>query len=339
MLKQQNAAHFEWIDLAKFVSVFLVILFHCPPPFSETIAGVSLAHVRIPSFFFYSGLLFSFSKHPSFIGFVKHRSKQLLIPYFCFFFPFYLFWLLIGKSLSSPEESALPFYQPLIEYLYGRPLHINLPLWFIATLFPLQCLFYLFRKIPRLLSVVILFLLSFLPFLVDLSHTPWMLDSVCRSIFYYGVASFYKKEFFHFMETKSRFYVAFISLIIHFVCCVQLLEKPNEYLAVSLHLLCSLSLIIPFFVLIKEITDRWRIHKVIKYMAANTIIILACHTYAIRLFCMFIACVVSANDDFYDGLYGLKLAMAIGVTISMWIPIYVVNRYFPFIIGRGKFFG
>jgi branched-subunit amino acid transport protein AzlD len=115
-----------------------------------------------------------------------------------------------------------------------------------------------------------------------------------------------------------------------------LLENPNEYLAVPLHLLCGLSLLIPFFVLIKAITDHWRIHKIIKYMTANTIVILACHSYGIRLFSILIPRIMHANDDFFNGQYGLKLAMAVGVTVLMCIPAYIINRYFPFIIGKRK---
>lgn len=84
MLKQKDSVRFEWIDLAKFTSIFLVVLFHSPPSIGGTIAGTTLSHVRLPSFFFYAGLLFSFSRHQSFISFVKYRSKQLLIPYFLF---------------------------------------------------------------------------------------------------------------------------------------------------------------------------------------------------------------------------------------------------------------
>jgi hypothetical protein len=42
------------------------------------------------------------------------------------------------------------------------------------------------------------------------------------------------------------------------------------------------------------------------------------------------------NDDFFNGQYGLKLAMAVGVTILMRIPVYIINRYFSFIIGKRK---
>ncbi|MDR1331881.1 MAG: acyltransferase family protein [Tannerella sp.] len=328
----------KWIDCAKFVSIFLVVLFHCPPSLSGTVAGVSLSHLRLPSFFFLAGLLFSFSGHPSFIAFARRRSIQLLIPYVCFFAISYLFWLLAGKDLSSPDERAAPFYQPVVEYLYGRPLLIDWPLWFIAALFSMQCLFYLFRKISRPASVVILFALAFAPRLTDLSGAPWMLDNVCDFFFYYGLASLYKKAFFRFMEMKSRFIAGFLLLIIHFICNVQLLGQPDEYLAVPLHLLCGISIIIPLFILIKAITDRRGLHPAIKYMAMNTIIILACHTYGIRLLTLLVTRFMHVGDDFFDGLYGLKPVIAVAVMILMIAPVYVINRYFPFIVGRGKYF-
>jgi hypothetical protein len=246
---------------------------------------------------------------------------------------------LVGKNLSSPEERAMPFYQPLIEYLYGRPFLVDWPLWFIAALFSMQCLFYLLRKINRRLSLVILVSLSYLPHLINISYAPWMLDSVCDFIFYYGIASLYKQEFFRLMEMRSRFYIGFISLLIHFVCNFQLLGNPNEYLVVPLHLLCGLSLIVPFFILVKAVTDHRRLHALVSYMAANTIIILACHTYGIQIFKIFILRVMQVDEDFFVGQYGLKLAIAVGVMALMWIPVYVINRYFPVITGKGKFFG
>jgi fucose 4-O-acetylase-like acetyltransferase len=338
MPKQKDPIRFEWIDLAKFTSIFLVVLFHSPPSIGETTAGVTLSHIHLPALFFYAGLLFDFSRHSSFPGFVKHRSKQLLVPYFCFFLLFYLFWLLVGKNFSLPEERGMPFYQPLIEYLYGRPLLIDWPLWFIAALFCMQCLFYLFRKISRPLSAVILFLIPFIPHLTDLSKAPWMLDSVCEFIFYYGIASLYKKEFFRFMETKSRFFIGFLALIIHFICNFQLLRTPGHCLATPMHLLCGSSLILPFSVTLKAITDHWQLPSVVQYMAKNTIIILACHTYAIRLFTLAILRTMQADGTFFDGRYDIKLAIATGVMFVMWIPVYLIDRYFPFILGRGKFF-
>ena len=81
---QTGSIHYTWIDYVKFLSIFLVVFYHCPPPFTH-IPHLSLSLLRIPCFFFISGLLFRFEKYPSFLKFVKRRSKQLLVPYFCFF--------------------------------------------------------------------------------------------------------------------------------------------------------------------------------------------------------------------------------------------------------------
>jgi fucose 4-O-acetylase-like acetyltransferase len=332
----QKKAQVDWINAAKFASIFLVVLYHCPPSISGTVAGITLSHMRLPAIFFHAGLLFSFERHPSFIAFIKHRSKQLLIPYFCFFFFFYLVWLLVGRNLSSPEEMAMPFYQPLLEYLYGRPFMVDWPLWFIAALFSMQCVFYLFRKIDRRISVVIIFLLSLIPHLIDMSQVPWMLDAVCDALPYYAVASLYKKEIFRFMEMKSRFLIGFILLIIHFICNLLLLGHPNEFLSLPISFLCSFSVILPLFILIKVITDKWKIHSLIQYMAANTIIILACHTSVIRLIEILASRII--GDHFFDGQYALKAGIALIVMISMLAPVYIINRYFPFVVGRGRFF-
>jgi fucose 4-O-acetylase-like acetyltransferase len=336
MTKQNNHEHHQWIDLAKFSAIFLVVLFHSPPSISGTVAGVLLSHLHVPAFFFLAGLLFHFEKYSSFTDFVKYRSKQLLIPYFCFFILFYLFWLLVGRRISSPEEMNLPIYTPVLEYVYGRPLLVCWPLWFIAALFSTQCLFYLFRKLHRLVSVVILLLLPILPHLIDMSHAPWMLGEACEYLPLYGIAALYSKEFLRFMEKKNRFLIALLFLIIHFVCNFQLLEQQNEYVKIPFNLLCSFCAIIPFFVLIKIAADRFGVHRTIKYIGTNTIIVLAFHTFVIRLIVIFSDHVLHLADTFWDDKYILKFAIAIFATISMLIPIYIINRYFPFIIGRKR---
>ena len=323
---------YAWIDLAKALSITLIVWFHCPPkiyPFTQ---------LSIPLFFFLSGLLFDFEKYPSFIQFVQRRSKQLLVPYFCFFAMFYLFWLFVGRSLSSPEEQAMPLYAPLLEYLYGRPHLIDIPLWFVACLFAMQCIFYVFKNLHRNAAVIILLLLPFLPDLTDMSNAPWMLDALCYYFPFYGMASLFKNEIFIFLENKKRFLFVFILLIISILSSQILIHISNEYFTTLLKLILSFSLILPFVVLTKVITGKFGIHYLLKYIAANTLIILACHTYVIRLAGIFITQVLGLGSDFYDGNLWFKSGLTIFVMVSMFVAIYIINRYFPFIIAKGKIF-
>ncbi|MDR2087627.1 MAG: acyltransferase family protein, partial [Dysgonamonadaceae bacterium] len=331
MQTEKKTIKYQWVDFAKFTTIILIIFFHTPPPLSG-FENVLISHLRLPAFFFLAGFLFNFERHPSFSGFVKHRSKQLLIPYFCFFFLFYLFWIFVGRKFSSIEEQNVNWLQPLFEYLYGRPFLVCWPLWFLAALFSMQCVFYLFRGKNRRVSVVILFLLPFIPSLIDVSQAPWMLDSACGFIFYYGIANLFKKEFFRFLALKSRFFIGFILLTIHIASNFLLQQSCPAYLKVPLDLLCSVSLLIPFFILIKLIAEKWAIHYLIRYIAANTLVILAFHTYGIRIFTLLISQLAPAVPE----SYGSKIIITFLVSVSMLPVIFIINRYFPFLLGRGK---
>ena len=78
-----------WIDYAKFVSIFLVVLFHTNPNLDGYIFDF-LKLLRMPAFFLIAGLLFDINKWNNFIDFFKHRFKRLIIPYFWFSLIFYV---------------------------------------------------------------------------------------------------------------------------------------------------------------------------------------------------------------------------------------------------------
>jgi fucose 4-O-acetylase-like acetyltransferase len=333
MQKQEITINYKWIDFAKFVSISLIIFFHTPPSISG-FEGILLSHLRLPAFFFLSGILFRFDRHPSFSGFFKHRGKQLLIPYFCFFILFYLYWIFLGRKFSSPEEAAMPLYEPLLEYLYGRPFLVCLPLWFLAALFSMQCLYYLFQGKNKTVSLVILFLLSFIPAITNISQTPWMLDNVCSYFIYYGIGNLFKKEVFRFMKIKARFLIGFALIALHIACNFLLQQSCPVYIKIPLDLLCSFSAIIPLFILIKLITDNWGIPRLIKYIGANTVILLAFHTYGIRVCALFMSHFMPSVPESYAS----KTIITLFVLISMLPLVFIINKYFPFVIGRGKLF-
>ena len=57
-----------WIDYAKFISIFLVVLFHTNPHLDGYIFDF-LKLLRMPAFFLIAGLLFNIDKWNSFIKF------------------------------------------------------------------------------------------------------------------------------------------------------------------------------------------------------------------------------------------------------------------------------
>ena len=128
----------------------------------------------------------------------------------------------------------------------------------------------------------------------------------------------------------------FVGLHIVFIVILQGLE--NIYLKELFSMLSSFSILIPFLLLIKSIPTKVGANYWINYLAKNTIIILACHTYMIRIFEVLVYNILQLGGDFFDGRYLLKFAMALSIMLLMLIPIYLINRFTPFIIGRGKLF-
>ena len=329
-----NKQHYAWIDYAKFLSIFLVVYFHCPPSLPN-VPDTALSFFRMPCFFFISGLLFSFDKHPSIWNFAKHRSKQLLVPYFSFFALLYAYWLLWGYTKDAPD---IPFYQPLLAYIYGRPAFIGEALWFVSCLFAMQMLFHLFfKKIKnRLIATIVLLAIPFIPVFIDLSNAPWMLGSVCTFFPFYGIASLYRKEIMQQLgKEKIQLLYGVITLFIY-ITIVYLLTTGtihNVYLIAGLKTTGRFCILFPVFLIIKYIADFYGRIAFTEYIAINAIVVLALQAYVIITICS-IASLLGYPPTFFEGKYLLKLFVAILTISVMPIPIYIINRYFPFILGK-----
>ena len=325
-----------WIDHAKFLSIFLVVYFHCPPMLPN-VPATALNLIRMSCFFFLSGLLFNFDKYTCFWSFAKRRSKQLLIPYFSFFAVLYIYWLLWGYK---NDAQGIPFYQPLFEYLYGRPALINLPLWFVACLFAMQMLFYLiFKKIKnRIIAVIILLTIPLIPVFIDLSNYPWMLENVCAYFPFYGIASLYRKEIMQQSgKSKKQILYGIISLFIY-IAIVYLLSSGtihNEILTTGLRIAGSFCILFPVLLIIKYISDFIGEIAFTKYISMNAIVVLALHTYVILTISLMLS-IFGYPSTFFEGKYLLKFLIAAFTVSVMIIPVYIINNYFPFILGKSK---
>lgn len=325
--------HYIWVDYAKFLSIFLVVYFHSPPVLSG-FAGIFLHLIRIPCFFFLAGLLFKFDKYPTFKQYFIHRSKQLLIPYFCFFILFYTYWLIIGRKTGVADDWAAPFYQPIVEYLRGTPRLVCMPLWFVPCLLVMQCVFYLvFKRIKRLWAVLLLFLFPFIPLLVNLENTPCSLDAVCRGIPFYGMASLYKNEIFQFVEKGKNRIAAFVSLSINLLLSFLLTHQQNDFGQALIELFGSFTILLPVLILMKWTANFVGRSLFVEKMSRNAIIILAFHTYSIIIIQKLILLYSNEPVVFFEGKYILKLIIASGSMLSMILPVWFINKYTPFVLG------
>lgn len=100
-----------WIDYAKSICIYLVLLghAHASQPVTDFIYTF-----HMPLFFFLSGCLFSFEKHPNFKEFAIKRFKGLMVPYLWINLITYLFWLFAGRNFGEDATISTTWYSPII---------------------------------------------------------------------------------------------------------------------------------------------------------------------------------------------------------------------------------
>ena len=123
------------IDIAKGISIILVVLHHSElRNFAPDIVD-SMGLFRMPLFFFLSGVFFNAASSPS--AFLRHKADALLKPYF------FTLFILFGGSILLNEEHLVWQFKCI---LYGVFLKWP-PLWFLTHLFAIYCFAYVVFRV------------------------------------------------------------------------------------------------------------------------------------------------------------------------------------------------
>lgn len=142
--QQPKKKRIEYIDLMKGICIILVVLLHSGVSIPNESVDTMLRNVRMPLYFFLSGLFFK--EYSSFCDFIVRKTNKLVVPYIFFaFFPFALVYLF--GIIEVPDSKCLP-----ARILY---LPLNEPLWFLRGLFMTYILYYAFHRLSNNWSEVV----------------------------------------------------------------------------------------------------------------------------------------------------------------------------------------
>ena len=137
----------EYLDLAKGICIFLVVLFHATTyfPIQMPMYHVFKA-IRLPLYFFLSGCFFK--PYNGFLDFLKRKTNKLLIPFVFWFLLFSVVVVYIYSLLDIHVIYSKPV-GPLhdIIRLYEKEYFFNIPIWFLLCLFEINILFYFIHLI------------------------------------------------------------------------------------------------------------------------------------------------------------------------------------------------
>lgn len=173
----------EWLDIAKALSIILVVLGHAGHAFLD----IYLGWFRIPLFFFLSGILFKPVWIKDFLSWTASKGKRLLIPYFMYGLLIFIIFNLNNPGTVFEHAATLLYGGRVLQGAYGV-------FWFITVLLLTQILLGLlspFRKPVKIAIILTLFLIGHMPILASFDFF-WNLDVVLVAIFYYALGHFGK---------------------------------------------------------------------------------------------------------------------------------------------------
>ena len=191
----------KWIDLAKVIGIWLVVLGHMELANTFLVSIIFAFHM--PLFFFISGYLY---KQKSIITSLKRNFSSLIIPYITYYFLTWIWWFFVSY-LRHPElfNHKQPVGEILIKpflgllsgvgYNTGDSTMINVPLWFLISMFVVSSLFSLIYNKANYLVLILLTILSGIAsYLLSLLKIDLLLsvDSLLMALPFYVLGYFYR---------------------------------------------------------------------------------------------------------------------------------------------------
>ena len=349
MKKEVQSKRLKYIDIARGVAMFIIVLSHTIPantPEAYSIYRV-LFFINVPVFFVLSGYLFRIKENESFFKFLKNKFLRIMLPYFAWALVFLIPYLIFGgEILNQPTQSI---WTQLGNILYGNgvkdALQQNGPLWFLPALFTTEIVFYFvihFVKniILEIVTFIATLVIGFLcTFFAEKVYLPWGLNSALTigSFFYFG---YLLKECRVFEALKPKYDVCL------FIICVVLCSAAicfngadnvvwadYQYENYFLTMLAGMT---SAFIMI-QISRLIGKNKMIEYVGTNTMSILIFHKIIILVARMKLG---SFSELLTNSEIGVKLILSLFVsviTISISVLIgALIRKVLPELIGEQR---
>lgn len=180
----------HYIDFMKGLCILFIVIHHTDHGLFDLIGentNATLQSFRIPMYYFISGIFFK--AYEGFSDFVRRKVNTMIIPLVFFFM---LTILLIALVNLMPFLHDI-FHPITLHLIVKCPERVNLPLWFLVSLFEVNIIYYplqQFLKRERWLAVVVI-LLSVGGYLLAINHLflPCWLDTALLGLPYFVMGS------------------------------------------------------------------------------------------------------------------------------------------------------
>ncbi|WP_427813656.1 acyltransferase family protein [Enterococcus sp. 22-H-5-01] len=331
----------RYIDYVKGLGILLVILGHI---------GYGSDYIYIfhmPLFFFISGLLLSNLETKDAIQFLSSKIKGILVPYLVFSIISFIWWAMIERHL---RDQSIPVMKALLNIFIpyvGASFIYNVVLWFlVAILFSYFFVFFLVKItnnhgfIMGLTSIFVFLLISQInePKIFELS-IAFSGGQLCMTAGY--IIRKYKIGDLKELENTKNIYllIGFLSglfgiWIAHYFNHDAVNMMNNSYGNLLLFILGAAAGIVLIFSL-ALILNRINL-PVLSFLGINSLVIMAVHDPIKRIVIVVIAKLLRQENEVVRHEMFPALLILILVTIVSSVAAIIINKYFPFFLGKGK---
>lgn len=343
-LKLSSKKQLHWVDWGKTIAIYLVILGHVPSIFNGWINSFHMAF-----FFFISGVLF-YSRDESFWDFLKRRWRTLVIPYLFFNVVTYIFWYFLGRKFGNDAGTSIALLDSIIGVFFGNAQFPYLQhcgaLWFLTALFSTELLYKIFFerfsiKIRIILTMVFVFVgwsvAKFLPF-----RLPWGFDSAMSAVVFYSCGNLIKPYFTELKKVKFLYLIPVTVLLllasiygrrwlnnIDFRRDVFQGGTPLDFVQPFI----AIGFLVSFSILLQKLFTN---NKLVKFYSFSTLIILALHKMGFSFIKSITYFIFKLPVDFIHSNTVYSVLFSFVNLAIMAVPIIILSRWFPFLIGRRK---
>lgn len=319
----------NWLDTSRGIAFLMVIYSHLDYCNSDIMKYFS--PIFLTTFFFISGYLFK--EKQSFGKVLEQRTRTLLLPFLL------LGMLMIVLSPIITFNVKVTLEDAVMGLLLQNG--DNQILWFIAALYVYSLFFYWIErfcknhKVLLIVSFVLFFLNTCYIYWLNGPKIPWHLNHVGFACFYMGLGKVYKDYEFNidrYIDTKKLLTIALVYVII-----ITLIDKGYSFggskWGVDAIIVTSLGLLLcVYWAKLCAGNNRFFL-----FIGANTLFYFAFHgkvysllqTITAKLF-------ILGGFNHYEALdtiVGFIITMLDAIILIL--PAMFVNRYVPWLLGKG----
>lgn len=324
-----------WLDAVRGLAFLPVIYVHIPH-----LSGIGLSSFFTPFyltiFFFVSGYLFK--RNTPFLTVLEQRTRTLFIPQLLFG----LFIVLL-QQIYTAQSDVMPFGEYVLQlFLHYLPNGENHGLWFVAALYSFSLVFYWVLKWCKKWQVLLLVSTSF--FVLNCLYEyywhgpamPWYLNRVGYGVFYMSLGVLYKEKLEECLDRYMNQAMLWGALLVYvsliFVFRMNYSYNGSEYI-VDAMLITLLGILLTVYL------SKYYLEKIacLNYIGANTLCYFGFHHKIIVVVTMVVLMISAKIGITHSGSVDeiFRIVITAIVAILTAIPTYIVNRWFPWVIGKG----